>query len=105
MQIDQDAVLAAADLIKRSGASDMEVGYHEDESENQWWAVATYRGAKITVDNQPTPDVALEALVKRIFTGGMCNHCKKPVVLDDDTPGCRWRRMGPKWVRGCEETT
>lgn len=106
--MDQDALVAAADLIGRSGASGFTVGYLDDDVpiENaRWYAHAQYRGARLQVENQAGPVEAAEALARRVLETGMCNHCRQPVRLTDDEPGCRWTRMGQRWVRGCEEAS
>lgn len=119
---------ATADLVGRSGARNLEIGYlHEDVpvEEAGWYAHARYQGARIIAEDHRGPVEALEALARRILTGAKCTHCGGLVALSDDgayymgdtladgsrwsrrqarSAGlCRWRRMGPKWVRGCEK--
>jgi hypothetical protein len=126
--LDDDAIAACADLVGRSGATNFQIGYLHDGvplEQASWYAHAQYRGARIGVDNQRGPVEAADALCRRILTGAQCFHCKKLVALSDHgavafnsrlTDGsfwsvqaaakagqCRWRRMGPRWVRGCEE--
>lgn len=129
LNLDEDAVIAAADLVGRAGARELEVGYlHEGVpvAEAGWYAHAQYRGARIIVEEQPGPVEAVDALARRLLDGAQCQHCGGLVALSDAGamayPGsirpdgtrwteeeiraagqCRWRRMGPKWVRGCEE--
>lgn len=123
-----DRLIAAVDLVGRSGAREFESGYLHDDvpiEEAGWWASALYKGAKIMVEDQPDPIVAAEALAERLLTGSMCNHCEKLVALSDEGAfayfnahlvdgrswnaaeiaergQCRWRRIGDRWVRGCE---
>lgn len=104
--LDMDAIIACTDLVGRSGAKDLELGYVHDDvpvDEAGWYATATYRGAKIIVDDQRSQDAACDALARRILDGGHCAHCGQLVTLNDDLPGCRWRRMGARWERGCED--
>lgn len=124
--IDEDAVIAAADLIGRTGATGFEIGYlHEDVPADQagWYATAQFRGARITADERRSPGEAAEALAVKILTGGKCK-CGKLVALSgsgatayggtmaDGTRWtyaeaaragqCRWRRYGNRWQQGCE---
>lgn len=103
--LDEDAMVAAVDLVARSGARGFEVGWMDDDvpvALADWWASASYRGAKITVEHHRGPVEAAEALARRVLTGGACAHCHQPVVLGSGE-GCRWTRMGRRWARGCEE--
>lgn len=104
MMLDEDAMTAAADLIGRTGAKNMELGFvHEDVpvEEAGWYCTVTYRGAKIIEEDHKGPQQAMEAMAMRLFQGAKCAHCRKPIRLDGK-PGCRWWREGPKWIRGCE---
>jgi hypothetical protein len=129
---DRDALLAAVDLVGRTGARDFEIGYLNDADEPafaahgpQWWAKAQYRGERIFVEDHTRPDAAAEALAVRLLTGAKCKHCGGLVALADDgalafaeahlvdgtswtseeaaaAGQCRWRRVGTRWERGCE---
>ncbi len=126
--LDQDAVVAAVDLVGRAGARNFEVGYLHDDvltEEAGWYAHAQYRGARITEEDHRGPVEACEALARRLLTGAKCQHCGGLVALSDSgavayddvtmadgskwtadeaaaAGQCRWRRMGDRWVRGCE---
>lgn len=127
VDLDDDAITACADLVGRTGATNFEIGYlHDNVPVDQagWYAHAQYRGARIGVEDKPGPVEAADALCRRLLTGAQCFHCKKLVSLSDHgavaynshlTDGsfwtvqaaaqagqCRWRRVGPRWVRGCE---
>ncbi|MGW5259652.1 hypothetical protein ACWEQG_01675 [Microbispora sp. NPDC004025] len=123
-----DAGYAAIELVGRTGASNLEIGYLHDGvplEEAGWYAHAQYRGARITAEDHTSPAAALEALARRLLTGGKCTHCGGLVALTDrgalayatstlvdGTPWnveqareagqCRWRRIGRTWKRGCE---
>lgn len=106
---DQDAMDAALDLIDligRTGARSMKVGYlHDDVPPQQadWYAHAQYRGARVVSAHHRGPVEALEALARRLLGGGTCTHCRRTIALaGDDATHCRWTRRGAKWVRGCE---
>lgn len=126
--LDNDAVVAATDLVGRTGARELQVGRLHDgvpPEQAAWYATATYQGAKVTVEDQPGPQEALEGLAERLLTGAQCQHCGGLIALHDDGaigfPGahrpdgtvwteeqieaagqCRWRRRGPRWEPGCQ---
>lgn len=107
MIVDEDALVAGVNLVGRSGARQLEFGWLHDGvpiDQAAWWATATYRGAKVTVEGLAGPAEACEALARRILEGGECNHCHKAVTVGDGLAlgTCRWLRQGPRWVRGCE---
>lgn len=127
MDLDEDALSAAVDLVPRTGATGFRIGYlHDDVPVEQagWYAYAQYRGARITVDDQPGPVEAAEALARRLLTGARCK-CGKLVALNNagamayeapvmadgsrwtvqaaaNAGQCRWTRVGARWVAGCE---
>jgi len=134
IDMDDDALIAAADLVGRTGARGLEIGHLHDDvpaEEAGWYAHAQFRGARITEEDHRGPTEAAEALARRLLTGSMCTHCHGLIALSDegatvypgslrtdgsvwtaeevekirDRPQCRYRRMGNRWVRGCEGQT
>ncbi|WP_433225501.1 hypothetical protein [Actinomadura formosensis] len=128
MNFDDDALLAAVDLVGRTGATNFQIGYlHDGVPADQagWYAHAQYRGARITAEDHRHPVEAAEALARRLLDGAKCAHCGGLVALSDDgamayntrlvdgtrwtveqatAAGlCHWRRVGPRWERGCEQ--
>ena len=104
--MDQDAVIACADLVGRSGGKEFELGYLDEDAsmaEARWWAKAQYKGARIMVEEKTSPWEACDALARRIIDGAMCTGCGKDVTLVDQVGGCRWRRNGDKWEMGCKQ--
>lgn len=127
MRFDQDAVVAAADLVARSGGREFEIGYLHDDvpiEEAGWYAKATFRGGVVVEEDHRGPVEAAEALASRLLTGAKCSHCGGLVALSDRgafafqeahlvdgsrwtaaeaaaAGQCRWRREGDRWVRGC----
>ena len=129
--LDEDLLVACADLVGRCGASNFEIGWLNDPGEPaytkhgaQWYAHAQLRGARITAEDHPGPTEACDALCVRLLTGAKCK-CGKLVALssagaiayDDVTMAdgttwtrdeakrvgqCRWVRDGKRWKRGCE---
>jgi hypothetical protein len=124
---DGDAVMACADLVGRTGATSFECGYvHEGVPADQagWYAVAMFKGARITAEDKASPAEACDELAGRLLTGAQCQHCHGLVALTDDgafayrkavlatgqrwdaedaarAPQCRWTRTGARWERGC----
>ncbi|GII88245.1 hypothetical protein Ssi03_62350 [Sphaerisporangium siamense] len=125
--LDEEVVLAALDLVGRTGAKQLQVGFlHEGVpvQEASWYAHAQYHGARITEENHKGPAEALEALARRLLTGAKCVHCGGLVTLPGEAPSahvagtltdgtrwtaeqasaagqCRWTRIGPRWAREC----
>jgi hypothetical protein len=123
-----EATQAALELVGRTGAQSLEVGYLNDTplaEDADWYAHAQYRGARITVEHHRGPAQALEALAGRLLTGAQCAHCGSLVALSDrgaafypsstlvdgslwdeqtvrQVGQCRWRRVGARWVEGCK---
>lgn len=124
--LDEDALVAAADLVGRTGATGFEVGYLDEDAtvaEARWYAHAQFQGARITVEEHPGPVEAAEALARRLMTGARC-RCGAVVALssagaaffvnarmadgsswpeaDARAAGtCRWTREGARWVGAC----
>lgn len=90
--LDQDAVIAAADLVGRSGARNLTLGWDcphtPDASDDHtcpqviWYAAAQYRGTRIITERHPGPVEAAEALARRLLSGATC-RCGRLVTLSD----------------------
>lgn len=95
------AVRACVDLTGRAGASQLQIGYLDDNPANpRWYASAYYRGMRIVAEDHPTSKAAALGLAAKILNGGTC-RCRKPVTLADGD-GCRWTLVGSKWAPGCD---
>jgi hypothetical protein len=95
-----DAVVACADLVARTGAREFELGYLDDDvpvEKARWYAHAKYRGARLTCEEQASPEAAADGLAHRLLDGGICTGCNGLVGTE-----CRWHRDGTAWVRGCD---
>lgn len=127
MIMNEEALIAAAELVGRTGARGFEIGYLHDDvpvEEAGWYAHAQYEGVRITVEG-PGPVEAAEALARRLLTGGKCTRCGGLIALSSrgafiypsatltdgtrwdqkdalSTVQCRWRRVGEHWVAGCQ---
>lgn len=106
IDLNDDVLIACVDLAGRSGAEAIEVGFTEDIPP-RWYATATYRGARIMVQDLPTPTTAALALAERLLRGALC-RCRRRVALSDSRAfagtleGCRWRLVGNRWEPGCD---
>lgn len=105
--MDDDAIVAVADLAGRTGATEFKIGYlHEDVPADQagWYAQTQYQGARIVVGDQPGPVEAADALSRRLLSGGALCRCNKIVTLGngrDPRKYCKWTREGAKWLGTC----
>jgi|SRR5579859_7913001 len=123
---DEDALIAAANLVGRTGATSFQLGWlHDDVPVDQmgWYAQAQYKGARIMVENQPGPAEAASELAQKLLTGARC-RCGRLVALSGSgafaygaptmTDGtqwtlaeaiaagqCLWTRTGQRWEPSC----
>lgn len=107
---DRDRLTAAIDVVGRAGARGFELGFLDADRPAhlaRWYATATYRGAKVIVEEHASPVDAAEELAWRLVEGGRCTSCGGRVAVDGhgipDLNGvrCRWSRRGDCWVPGC----
>jgi hypothetical protein len=125
--VDEEIVIACADLVGRTGARNFQIGYLHDDvpaEEAAWYAHAQLRGARLTAENHRSPTDAAQALAERLLKGAKCK-CGRLVATSADgafaffksrtvdgkrwdakdsakAGQCRWRRIGPRWTPGCE---
>jgi hypothetical protein len=89
-------LLAATDMLWRTGSAEVQIRYSDDEQPVVWFAVARYRIGKDGLP-KPTgpinswetaagrnPTDALLRLCERVMDGGTCAHCAKPSMFYDD---------------------
>ena len=103
---------AGVDFIMRTGASEFQLRYHDDELPVVWIAVAAYGDDTHEVDASLDPVRAVLRLCERLCDGGTCTHCKRPTGLDPDTLDTMplnelvcWYQYDPElktFRRGCE---
>ena len=106
--IEQKAVLAAADLVGRSGARRFEFGYLNaqglafERDGPMWWASAIFKGRRLGVEGQPSPGMACTLLVGQIIDGGQCTKCGEVSTVSGDGP-CVWTfdAETSRWESGC----
>lgn len=110
--------LACLDLIRRTGAGNVRIGYHDDEKPAIWHVTVEYNHPKspvqgFEVEAGMTPLIAAQRLCERLVDGGWCTHCSKttgfdvdyrPRLPEFDNLIC-WYRYDPEmktFRRGCE---
>lgn len=110
---DQGPIIAIADLCQRSGAKRFEIGFLHDDvpaAEASWWASAGYKGSKLIIEDQESPQHACDGLACRLLDGGFCTYCGERTTTAPTRYGsyaspnagpCVWRRDGERWVSGC----
>jgi hypothetical protein len=112
---EQDAkLIAAVDLLGRTGAKSFSLRYCEEEKPVIWMALGEYvRDGKtiFEVGAHTNPLVALYRLLDTLIDGGFCTHCKRPTgfsedpdVMPLDEMFC-WYQWDPErktFRRGCE---
>jgi hypothetical protein len=109
---DDPRLLAAVDLIARTGAEQFSIRYSDEEPPVVWMAYAEYAGNRREVDAAFEPLTAVLRLAERLIDGGVCQHCKRPAGLDPDSVGGKmpldrlvcWYQFDPgaqKFIRGC----
>ncbi len=93
-------MVAAIDMLRRTGAAETQIRYSDDEEPTVWFAVVRHRVGR---DGRPkakgkvnswetaaghTPTEALLRLCAQVVDGGTCVHCTKPTMflaeLDDN---------------------
>lgn len=102
--LNEDVIKACADLVGRAGASGFEIGYVHDDvpvEDAQWYAYASYQGARLMAQDHRSPSAAALALAERLLSGAIC-RCRRPVSLSEVAPGCRWRLRGARWEPSCD---
>lgn len=109
---------AMLDLLGRTGASQVQIRYSDDEQPTVWFAVALYGPDRWETAAGPDPGSALARLCERVIDGGQCTHCGRPTAFDlvhDDSlveafsaGSVCWYLWDPELAtfrRGCEGDT
>jgi hypothetical protein len=105
-------LIAAVDLIRRTGAEQVQIRYDDAEEPVVWFAVAVYVQGRFDAAAAPEPVGATLRLAEQLVDGGQCTHCGKPTGLEPssletmplDELIC-WYQYDPeteKFRRGCE---
>jgi hypothetical protein len=119
---DDPKFLAAVKLIERTGSSEFQIRYDDEQAPVVWVAVAGYgtaRGARRVRPHYECgaafdPTTAVLRLCERLIDGGQCKHCGRPTIFVTDTDtdlldalGCvyAWDPELATFRRGCEGDT
>jgi hypothetical protein len=118
--LDDDKLKAGLDMLRRTGAVQVQIRYSDDEKPIVWFVVAHYgdreeieRGeGQWEVDAAHEPVRALLRLLERLVDGGRCKHCGRATGLDPDSIETMplnalicWYQYDPElktFRRGCE---
>lgn len=77
-------VIAAVELLGRSGVGDIEFAYDENPAYPDkvlWWAKGNWDGIRKYSAHFPYPAQALEDLLGRVLNGGLCARCRRTSVV------------------------
>jgi hypothetical protein len=115
---DQDKLKAAIEFIRKTGASQVQLRYSDDEHPMIWMVVAIYNGKNpknitgVEVDASLSATRAALRLCERLADGGQCGHCGKPTGFEPDMITAMplpdricWYQYDPElkvYRRGCE---
>jgi hypothetical protein len=107
----EQRMLAAVDLIGRTGAGSFQLRYSDDEEPVVWMAVAQH-GEHYEAAASTHPVRAVLRLAELLIDGGMCTHCGRPAGLEPDDIDAMpldalvcWYQYDPElhtFRRGCE---
>ena len=105
-------MVAAIEFIRRTGTSQFQLRYSDDEQPVIWMAIATYRDGRSEVAAGLDPLRAVLRLAESLADGGMCTHCRRPSGFVPDSLDLMpfsdafcWWQWDPElgvFRRGCE---
>jgi hypothetical protein len=78
---------ALVGLLGRSGATETEIGYLEDEAPERWWARARYQGRQVITEDHAGPSFALFDLATQVVHRGRCRRCARKLSFPHLSPG------------------
>lgn len=101
---DEAHLTAAVGMIGRTGATQVQIRYSDDEQPVVWFLVAAYKSAETRVRSRSgnpakrsgLPEMVYESasandpieasyrLLERLMDGGFCTHCKRPTGVNRD---------------------
>jgi hypothetical protein len=115
----QERLSAAIEMIRRTGATQVQIRYHDDEQPTVWIVVARFQvvedglpAHRYEMDAALDPFRAAARLCERLVDGAVCVHCRRPAGLDPDSLDTLpfddlicWYQYDPEnktFRRGCE---
>ncbi len=85
--LDVQRSIALFGLIAHTGASDIELGYMNDEKPYEWWAKANWNGHRVISEGHLGADDALDEIAKQVIHNGTCTKCDRKVTFGYIAPG------------------
>jgi len=107
-------LMAAVDLIGRTGAESFRIQFADEEEPVVWFAVASWkRDGKEVYDAGAGMDarMAIFRLCDQVIDGGQCQHCNRPTGFEESADPMPlnelvcWYQYDPElktFRRGCE---
>src|SRR5215469_17876244 len=84
---EEDArLVAAVDLLRRTGANEVQIRYCEEEKPVVWFAIGRWENVWETASAM-NPLRALYRLLDEVIDGGTCEHCGKPAGFEESDIG------------------
>lgn len=106
---------AGLDLLRRSGASEVQIRWSDDDEPTVWFVVAIFDAEHWETNAAPDPVSAVMRLCDTLINGGTCVHCHRPSGFEEDhehreadelmLPMICWFVWDPEsesFKRGCE---
>ena len=108
----EERFLAGVKMVQRTGSSQFQLRWSDDEQPIVWFAVALYKDGNWDTAAGRNPWVAVGRLLETLVDGGTCTHCNRPTGLDPDSIDTMplndlvcWYQYDPElktFRRGCE---
>lgn len=105
-------LVAAVDMIRRTGSRNFQLRFHDDEQPVVWIAVAIYDDTHADAAASLDPVRAVLRLCEQLIDGAKCVHCDRPTGFDPDSLDTMplnalvcWYQYDPElqtFRRGCE---
>lgn len=101
-------------MIGRTGASNFQMRYQDDEEPTVWIAIAQYDDGRFECAAAPDIVTATFRLCDTLIDGGVCTHCQRPTGFSPDLDPLPlaahvcWYQWDPElgtFRRGCEGDT
>jgi len=116
--LSEDRMLAAVELVGRTGGDEFVLRYSEPESDDTspvGWLAFSRHGKHWSCAGAINPVRAVLRLAESLVDGGLCLHCNRPTGLNPDNPeempmdkAVCWYQYDPElktFRRGCEGDT
>lgn len=107
----KDMILAAADMVGRTGATEIQLRYEDEQQPIVWMAVAGYPENRWECASATAPLAAFLRLCEQLIDGAECTHCHRPTGFDTGLGAMPlenllcWYQYDPelkRFRRGCE---